>query len=174
MNKLLRRPHWQVFLYLTAGTLIPNTDIGSYIKVVYGAIFLVWVLKINEELFHRATKTSLKINRFQTALIISFLYLAIIFLFTDGYEINTEKDNFTEYGWLLFVYVPLHIFTFGSYLYALYFTSRLIYQLETELLDQQKDHSVLIFTALLFLPIGIWWIQPKINRLLALPPISSE
>ena len=171
MNKLLRRPHWQVFLYtVVLFMFIPNSLTGTIIQVIWGAVLLIWVLKINEELFDRLNRRSkLNFNLLQGALIISFIYLAVIFLFTDGYEITSEKDNFAEYGYLIYVYVPFTFIALGSYFYALYFTSSLVNQLEREHLNKQEDNSLQLFFALFFYPIGIWWIQPKINILLELP-----
>jgi len=165
MNKILRRPNWQVFLYMVVGhAVIPNTEVGNYIRVVYGLTFLIWVLKINEELYFRLKgRTDLNLTLFQIGLTITFCYLSVIFLFTDGYQISSEKDNFAEYGWKVWVYVPFTIFVFLSYFYALYFTSSAVNQLERELFDDKGDDSLLLFAALFFFPIGIWWIQPRIN-----------
>jgi len=94
-------------------------------------------------------------------------------LFTNGYSISTEKDNYDEYGWLVWVYVPFTFFISGSYVYALYFTASLVNQLERELFDIKEDNSLLLLGALFFFPIGIWWIQPRINRILETPILEE-
>ena len=128
MNKLLRRPDWQVFIYTVFGNiLIPTTELGIYLRVLYGLVFLVWVLKVNEELYHRLQgRTVHSLTFIQVTLIITFCYISIIMLFTNGYNISTEKDNYAEYGWLVWIYVP---FPF-SYLWATcmpFFLQRLLW-----------------------------------------------
>lgn len=168
MNNILRRPHWQVFLYMVFGnTFIPTSDLGMYIRVLYGLIFLIWVLKINEELYHRIQRqTELKLIIFQVNLVVIFCYLVVILFFTEGYEISSEKDNYAEYGWLVWIYVPFTFYIFAGYFYSLYFTSRIVNQLERELFGIEEDNSIQLFASLFFFPIGIWWIQPRINRIL--------
>lgn len=175
MNKLLRRPHWQVFIYTVLGNaLIPSSELGTYIRVLYGLIFLVWVLKVNEELYRRSQgRTIHSLTIFQTSLLITFCYISFILLFTDGYSISSGKDNYAEYGWLIWIYIPFSIFIPVSALYAIYFTSSLINQLERELFSIKEDNSFLLFAALFFFPIGIWWVQPRINRILK-TPIEEE
>ncbi|WP_460541071.1 hypothetical protein, partial [Echinicola sediminis] len=154
-----------------------NGDLGFILKYAVrkgDTIFLVWVLKVNEELYRRSQgRTIHSLTIFQTSLLITFCYISFILLFTDGYSISSEKDNYAEYGWLIWIYIPFSIFIPVSALYAIYFTSSLINQLERELFTIKEDNSFLLFAALFFFPIGIWWVQPRINRILK-TPIEEE
>ncbi|MFT7162988.1 MAG: hypothetical protein ACI9GZ_004186 [Bacteroidia bacterium] len=95
-------------------------------------------------------------------------------LFTEGYSISTEKDNYAEYGWKVWIYIPFSFYMLGSCFYALYFTSSAVNQLERELFNIKEDNSVKIFASLFFFPFGIWWIQPRINKILKVELETKE
>jgi hypothetical protein len=51
MNRFLRLKHWQLFIYLLiVPAFFPENDLGTYLLVIYGLLFLIWVLKVDEEL----------------------------------------------------------------------------------------------------------------------------
>lgn len=127
------------------------------------------MIKVNEEMFLRIKgKPAVKFNLFAAGLIITFCYLAAVLLLTDGYSISTGKDNYAEYGWLLYIYISGHLISFAGYLYGLHFTAYSIHVLEEQLFSKQTNYRVLL-AALFFFPLGLWWTQPKINRILEIP-----
>ncbi|MEQ9165684.1 MAG: hypothetical protein RLO12_05470 [Fulvivirga sp.] len=101
-------------------------------------------------------------------LVVSFFYVTFIWLFTEGYQINTEKDNYAEYGWMMYVYLSGSIFVIASFLYGIHFTAYSIHVLEDQYFGKKTDYGYLL-AALFVFPIGMWWIQPKINRILRVP-----
>ncbi|MDN5201713.1 hypothetical protein QQ008_10080 [Fulvivirgaceae bacterium BMA10] len=167
MNKLLRIPSWLLFiLLLVVPATFSNNEMGEYFQVTFGLIMVAWMIKVNEEMFLRIKgKPSIKFNLFAFGLIFAFCYFSAIILLTDGYSISTEKDNYAEYGWLIYIYIPGHLISFAGYLYGLHFTAYSIHILEEQLFDKRIDYSKLL-AALFFFPIGLWWTQPKINRIL--------
>jgi hypothetical protein len=170
MNRFLRLKHWQLFIYLLiVPAFFPENDLGTYLLVIYGLLFLIWVLKVDEELYYRIEeKPKINLTLLQINLANTFIYLSIIILFTDGYEISSEKDNYAEYGWKLWVYIPFTFYVLFSYFYALHFTAYSVYVLEKQYFGKTTEYSLLV-AALFVFPIGIWWIQPKINRILKIP-----
>lgn len=167
MDKILQIKHWQVFVYLLiVPVFFPESDTGTYLRVIHGALFVAWVIKINEELYDRLPKDiHLNLTLLQLNLLISVIYMVVIFLFTEGYYISSEKDNYAEYGWKLWIYIPLTFYVLFSYFYSIHFTAYSIHVIEKKLFGKSSDYGMLL-AALFFFPIGIWFIQPKINRIL--------
>lgn len=70
-------------------------------------------------------------------------------------------------------YVPMHLYTFFSFFYAIRFAAKAIASIENS-----KNVDIAYYgtymAGLFFFPIGIWWIQPKINRILRTPLREDE
>lgn len=167
MNRLIRIPSWLLFiLLLIVPTTFPNNETGEYFQIVLGLVVVIWMIKVNEEMYLRIKgKASIKFNLFAFGLIFAFLYFSAVILLTDGYDISSEKDNYAEYGWLIYIYIPGHIISFAGYLYALHFTAYSIHVLEEQLFGRRTEYTKLL-AALFFFPIGLWWTQPKINKII--------
>ena len=170
MNRLLRIPNWLLFIILLIiPATFPRNESGEYFQVIFGLVITVWMIKVNEEMFLRIRgKTSINFNLFALGLIFCFFYAAAIILLTDGYNISTEKDNYAEYGWLIYIYIPGHLISIAGFLYGLHFTAYSIHTLEGQLFGRRSDYGLLL-AALFFFPIGLWWTQPKINDILRTP-----
>ena len=167
MNRLIRIPNWLLFiLLLVVPATFPNNEVGEYYQVAFGLILVIWMIKVNEEMFFRIKgKVSIKFNLFAFGLIFAFIYFSTVILLTDGYSISSEKDNYAEYGWLLYIYIPGHLISIAGYLYGLHFTAYSIHLLEEQLFGKRTEYAKLL-AALFFFPIGLWWTQPKINRII--------
>jgi len=175
LNRLLKIKPWQLFIYLVIVPLFfPDDDTHAIYIIVFGLFLVVWILKIDEELYYRLPKKpKVNLTILQINLIITFVYLAIIFLFTNGYSISSEKDNYAEYGWKMWIYVPFTFYIFFSYFYALHFVAYSINILEKRLFNKTTEYTALLL-AFFFFPIGLWWLQPKINRILNTPEFDNE
>ncbi|MDO6440466.1 hypothetical protein Q4534_23780 [Cyclobacterium sp. 1_MG-2023] len=158
MNRILRIPKWLLFiLLLIVPTTFPVSDLGNYIKVAFGLLVVIWMIKVNEEMYLRIKgKASIKFNLFAFGLIFAFIYFSAITLLTEGYNISTEKDNFSEYGNLVYVYLIGHLISLAGFFYALHFTAYSIHVLEEQLFGKHTEYTKLLI-ALFYFPIGIWW-----------------
>jgi putative effector of murein hydrolase LrgA (UPF0299 family) len=67
-------------------------------------------------------------------------------------------------GNMLFLVIPLHLFSMFCMFYQLYFVSKTIKTAELKRKVTFSDYLGEFFM-IWFFPIGIWIIQPKINRL---------
>lgn len=167
--KYLIIPNWLLFILFIILSSLPQTDIGILIQTIFCLLILIWIIKVDEELYLRIKgRPSINLNLLIFCLVASFFYVAFIWLFTDGYEISTEKDNYAEYGWMMYVYLFGSFFVIASLLYGIHFTAYCIHVLEDQYFGQKTDYGYLL-VALFFFPIGIWWLQPKINRILRVP-----
>jgi len=170
MNRLLRIPNWLLFtLVMVIPNIFQQTDAGLYIHTFFGILVVFWMIKVGEQLFQRIEgRTTLNFNLYAIGLLFILAYFSLVFLLTDGYYLNSKKDNYAEYGNLLYIYTTGHIISLAVFFYGLHFTASAIQILEIQLFGQRTSYSLLL-AALFFFPIGIWWTQPKINRILRTP-----
>jgi hypothetical protein len=173
MGKLLRLQHWQVFIYLILiPAFFPDGDNGVDYFVVWGLLLVLWIIKVDEELYNRLPSgVSLNFNLLLINLFISGAYFMTIWLTVGGY--NITDDNYQDYGWKVWIYIPMHIYCFFSFFYAIRFTSKAI-----ACIENNKNVDIAYYgtymAGLFFFPIGIWWIQPKINKILKTPIPADE
>jgi len=165
MGRLLRLQHWQIFIYLIiVPAFFPEGDNEMYYRIVWAVLFVLWVIKIDQELYNRLPDgVKLNFNFLVINLFISTVYLISIWLTVGGYNITDE--NYQDYGWRVWIYVPMHLYCFFSFFYAIRFTSKAIASIENNKNVDIGSYRTYM-AGLFFFPIGIWWIQPKINRIL--------
>lgn len=166
MEKLLKIKHWQIFIYLVIlPALFPEGDIEIYLMCIWGLLFALWVVKVDEALYHRLPNgVHLSFNFLLINILVSGAYLAVIFLTVGGY--NITEDTYAEYGWRAWIYIPMHFYTFFSLFYIIRFTAKAIASIENKRNIGIAGYGTYM-AALFFFPIGIWWMQPKINKILA-------
>ena len=81
-----------------------------------------------------------------------------------GFRINP-----IEYGGIIIaVIIPLHFFSMFCILYCFYFTAKTI---KTAELERKVGFGDFVgeFLLLWFYPIGIWFLQPRVNKLIEKP-----
>ncbi len=173
MRVLLKLKSWQAFILLLGVPLIAYLLLGSSLtqgnrtnffligtfEFVFSLMMLFWfeVLGVQVNLFvskELRPKTRLfTFGIFFTAIYIIILQAFLIF-YSGSYSLNE----------LVTFIAPLHLISASLMFYCIYFISK-------NLLLAEKDKKVKIeeligpFLALMFLPIGIWHLQPRINTL---------
>ena len=165
MDRLLRLQHWQIFIYLIiVPAFFPDGDSEMYYQIVWGLLFVLCIIKVDEELYNRLPEgVNLNFNFLLINFFISAAYLITIWLTVGGYNITDE--NYQDYGWKVWIYVPMHLYCFFSFFYAIRFTSKAIASIENNR-NVDIGYYGTYMAGLFFFPIGIWWIQPKINKIL--------
>lgn len=113
MDKFLRLRHWQIFIYLLiVPAFFPEGDHQIYYQIVWGLLFVFWIVKVDEQLYLRLpSRVNLNFNFLLINLFISGTYLAIVFLTVGGY--NITDDNYQDYGWKAWILcsdASLHLF----------------------------------------------------------------
>jgi hypothetical protein len=170
----VRAKHWQVFI-LVWGTyfvgqmaivrLLQETSghienplkvglISEAIMLPFVVCFMGWLWSMGSFLFS-ILEPSLKpsIHFFWFAIIFSTLYLlmGLPFWLSDGPVVEH-------------ILIPLHLLALFCILYALYFVSKSLAVAEKGEAVTRNDYTLTLFL-LFFSPIGIWLVQPRINRL---------
>lgn len=171
MKEIIRLKHWQVFSIIAVGYLISfvlptnNFKIGSTTSLELAAVATIitlillfsWTLIIG--LFLNNIKDN--IYHFKNWILIIAVFCCIL-----GYSnLNIQRlklDNEFIPFWIGFILTPL---TFWGLYYTFYKVAKSLKSIE---LDREAKFSECIIDAiaLFALPIGVWFIQPRINRIL--------
>ena len=133
-----------------------------FLLVLYGWVWSVGVglqKKIPQDL-------RLNVKFFKWTVIFPFIYITLI-LGTLSYAFSSDWDYIEQYIDLLdsalFIILPMHYFTLFCLFYQLYFVSKTIKTMELQRKVTFGDYIGELVLVLLF-PIGIWFVQPKINK----------
>jgi hypothetical protein len=168
----LRAKHWQLFLVLVGLTSVAEvagivasvrspTDIrpGPAVTILMTAgmlCFLGWFWALGSFL-NSVVSPQLRPAR-------GFFRFAVVYpaLYVPLFLVVFPFSNPSTFAIIL----PLHFLCMGCLLYAMYFVSKNLALVETARKVRFYDYAGPFFL-LWFFPIGIWIVQPRINRLYA-------
>jgi hypothetical protein len=167
MDKILKLKHWQIFLAIFGAPILfycilSNSDdwdpifvYSPLIAFVFFGTLLTWfyVLATNLQTKHGDVE-ALEIKNFRIVLYVNLGYFALMMLGMLGIRLIDYSD------WKL----PLDIVSQGTYLFMVWYISK---SLKTIELHKEAQFSEYILTLILlwFVPLGIWVIQPRINKI---------
>ena len=179
----VRAKHWQIFLLLfgvgyvggSAAMLLSFTTARSpeeflKISLPFGFVMVLFMLCLAAWLWSMGSFLNsigqpalrLRLGFFRFALLYPTVY---IFIFLALFGITNPA--------LLALIFPLHFFAMYCLFYDLYFVSKSLALVEMGKLVSFYDYAGSFFL-LWFFPIGVWFIQPRINRLHAQPVSRQE
>lgn len=180
-NLLIRAKHWQIFLVFAAVTCIAVAAILSSLMrspqevfdhllpffsamEVLAILFAMWVWSLG--IFLNAALSShlrMKQTTFLISVVFVPLYLPVFGIFSQGLQ---HSRNVALVLASFVVIIPLHFFALFCQAYSCYFVSRALALSEKSRPVAFADYLGFFFAIWLF-PIGVWIIQPRINRLYA-------
>lgn len=194
-EKLLKAKHWQIFLptfgipiliqIFMMGYLISNfiskPDIDpetlfTYMKFLplismfFMAILFCWIWSVAVGLQNKVPENiRMKVNKFKVFFFISLIYIFLfmsIFAFLPDFHMETHiNSNIAVYIALFFLFFLLQLFSIFCMLYTLYFVAKTYKTVELQRQTTFLDFAGEFFL-IWFFPIGIWIIQPKINKII--------
>jgi hypothetical protein len=182
MKKLLTLKHWHLFvllmgvpivmqIILLASLISDSNPLSIMIFFPFMMLFLVavlfgWLYAVGTNLHKRLpASVYMNVGLFKAFMFIPAMYLLLISGLVFSVFLNIPK--MPEINPAIFlVIVPLHIFSIVCIFYCLYFNAK---ALKTVELQKPATVSEYIgeFFLIWFFPIGIWFIQPRINKLFA-------
>lgn len=172
----LRAKHWQIFVLFVGYEVVSNLItlpafagadsaqgfgrlmlINGIVTVPFLLFLLAWFWSMGSFL-NSIVKPSLKLNAdfFGFSLLYPPLYVLVFFL-------TIMKASPSPFVALI---LPFHLFAMFCLLYNLYFISKNLVQAETGKSVSFYDYAGPFFL-IWFFPIGVWFTQPRINRLFA-------
>lgn len=169
MNKLLTLKHWQLF-GLMIGVMIIDSFFDMTTSQVAWAISILlfvliffgwfWAMAIN--LYPKLPpNTNLNLSRFKLFMLIPAVYIAIISLIFGGISIGTQGDSTGGYSAII---VPIHLFSMFCIVWCLAFVAKSLKTVELQKPVTFSDYAGEFFL-IWFFPIGVWIIQPRLNKL---------
>lgn len=194
IDTFLKAKHWQIFL-LTYGipvilqiTLVvflisnftssPDIDsdsLFSYLRflplimLLFMSILFGWLWSVAIGLQNKIPDNiRMKVKKFKVFFFIPLVYILlfmIAFAWLPDFLFNINIKNNMEFYICVFVLIfVLHIFSIFCMLYTLYFVAKTF---KTTELQRQTTFSDFAgeFFLIWFFPIGIWILQPKINKM---------
>lgn len=136
---------------------------GRLMVLVHIMLVLIWHFHLGKSLMNISSKTSKKVSlNYEIRNIVSIIALGILFIyrfykmFTEVWTVNGEG----EYSYTFFRNMDLLVLLFAFILFLIninqqaHLISRII----------RPRMRLVYFMALLFYPFGIFYIQPKLNR----------
>ena len=159
MKKILSLQHWQIFLLISIRIWTPPSPFELITSVIAASTVLIWLYSVviygAEKAQQRDVFYSLNLNFFKLNLII----LVILF---------TGLTCVSHYGFevpKLIIQVCTFYSIFGTF-YSMAAAAKTITSLTQDRNVPFKDYF-LVFVMILFLLVGVWVIQPKVNKLIA-------
>ena len=190
MKRLLKAKHWQLFLltfgipmlfqFVMLGTIIFQISTNStpgpesfftivkvfpFLMLLFVGIMMGWFWAVAIELGKKIPENvSLKTSKFKVfftfPLVYVFIFLTFFLTIIEGAASNTAPEF-----WIFAIIFPLHFFCMFCMFYCLYFVAKTFKTVELQRKVTFADFAGEFFL-IWFYPIGIWIIQPKINRMI--------
>ena len=166
MRFFLTAKAWQVFLLIMASMFVgafiqpapANFNILMLSTLVFMAVWAAWLWSIANASNNKLEPPLRKSPR----LMVVGLVIAASYLLMAPW---LWPDMRTGQGGIPALMVPMHLLAMLGIFYALVFTANRLTTLERKQQVSFFDYSGPFFL-LWFFPIGIWFIQPRVNKLL--------
>ncbi|MGE0079138.1 MAG: hypothetical protein AB7S48_14870 [Bacteroidales bacterium] len=191
----LKAKHWQLFLltfgipmifqFIVMGLMISNfatqtnpdpTVMFNYMKyspvimIVFMAIFFGWFWSVAIGLQNKVPENvTMKVRKFKVFFFIPLIYILVFMMFfsisMNGLFSSNPEPNLVLIGGLFAVIFPLHFFAMFCIFYSLYFVAKTFKTVELQR-EVKFGDFVGEFFLIWFYPVGIWIVQPKINKMI--------
>jgi hypothetical protein len=160
INWIVKAKHWEIFLLICPFEIMAIIDFQGGIEHLYWinligfTVVQLWQFFLTNELIKMVPKVyGLKTNLYYFNVLLFFIsYLTAIYMF-NGKGFNVKG-----------VYALIGFYVFYASLQSFGFAARIIKSKELNRKSKKRE-SIGYFFLFLFLPIGIWILQPKINKL---------
>jgi hypothetical protein len=177
MRIFLTMKHWQLFVLLIGIPLVVELTAFGYLIIhgdsffffyffysllfVFMGLFFAWFYSLGTNLHKRLPAIApMSLTTFKLFLFIPIGYFICIFLF-----VFLIPGMLPSLGPLIFLLiVPIHIFSMFCLFYCLNFITKALKTAECQRPTTFGDYAG-DFYLLWFYPVGIWFIQPRINKL---------
>ena len=180
MKKLLTLKHWQLFLvliglpliaeFLMFALVLTTKDPGSFfilfavVMLLFTGLFFAWFYTLGTNLFKKLPETAgMSLTRFKIFLFIPCIYILFFLVFILGLFSTIATGAAPNPMLPLFIF-PIHLFAMFCMFYCLYFNAKALKTVELQRPVTFSDYAGEFFL-IWFYPVGIWFIQPRINRL---------
>ena len=128
-------------------------------------VFFGWFYAIGSNLHKKLPDTvNMNLTKFKIFLFIPVLYISILCILLFGLFSGLAGGGQLEYVGLFALIFPVHLFSIFCIFYCLYFNAKALKAVELKRPVTFNDFAGEFFL-LWFFPIGVWIIQPRLNKL---------
>lgn len=184
MNFFLRLKHWQLFILLMIApfiaqlvgmtVLITSHDSAMMfaafmlIMFLFAGIFFGWLYVLGVNLNMKLPgMVKMNLTKFKWFLFTIVMYMVLIWVFMSvnfEYMLDSGETNSVDLTGGFVVILPLHFFSIFCIFYCLYFIAKSLKSVECQRPVTFSDYAGEFFL-ICFFPIGVWLIQPRINKI---------
>ena len=166
MKKLLSFKHWQIFLLIViCGAWVSPSPFREIINSISVTTFILWIYAVGVYGQERISELGLQpmnTKLFKTNIIVLGVLAVIGLIYSASQAKIINYNNTFEPKDIIFIIVGVY-FCF-AFFQTIIFSCKTISKLESKREVSFGDYSNNIFL-IIFLFIGIWVLQPKINKL---------
>lgn len=170
MKILLKLKSWQVFIILFILQYLYGRSVfgTSACQLVVGIVTWYVAKETHKKV---PSDERISIDTFAIIYWISFAYLFLVNITIGSYRISANSISDIDWKWALLI--PFHILTMVGVFYTLYFVARNVRIIQHRWKAKHNMHISLtdnvkyFFLVMFFFPIGVWFIQPILNRTFA-------
>lgn len=193
-NLFLRAKHWQLFILLIGIPLVfqivmmvsiftemanhrPGTGINVFkyfqffpvLMAIFTAAFFAWYWSVAIGLQKKIPQgVKMNVLRFKIFFFIPLIYIILILLLIStkftGMLSHAATPDLMKAGGLVVLILPLHLLSMFGIFHSLFFIAKTVKTAELQREVKFEDFASEFFL-LWFYPIGLWIVQPKINKL---------
>lgn len=183
-ERFLRAKPWQIFIIIfiipySLQSLAMTQTHNDPERMIYYTPFIMivfllglfgWLGSIITGLKEKVpAEIKMKIRKFKLFLLIPMIYMPFAFALYDLVIDNMEKSNGEPSGIMMVIsfaiIFPLHILSIFGFLHSFYYVAKTYKTVELKREVSFSDFAGEFFLLLLF-PVGIWVLQPKIQKLI--------
>ena len=140
-------------------------DVFPLAMIFFSLIFFAWLWSIAIGLQKSIpTEIKMKVNKFKIFFFIPVTYITLLMVYVNQLYSGIGLPVFFNGGWVIGIILPLHLFSMFCIFYTMYFVAKTIKTAELQRATGFSDFAAEFFL-LWFYYIGIWFIQPKVNKL---------
>jgi hypothetical protein len=181
MKKLLSLKHWQLFILIIIPVLFTwCTTLLTIVTDAYYAFFMIssliaglcstyllfaWLYILGTHICKKLPSgVNMNLRRFKTLLLIPCIYIALLIVLIPALSDSGRSSEST--GMLMaLVIVPMHLFSMVCMMYSFYFNAKALKSAELQRSATFGEYIGEFFLIWFFPIIGIWILQPRINKL---------
>ena len=186
MNIFLRLKHWQLFLLqfgipftiqiITMASIVSSRspvlvfELFPVIMILFAGALFGWIYAVATNLHKKLPDTvSMNLTRLKIFLFIPLFYIVVIGMLFFGFfkhllDFGSPPSNPTLIISFALIIIPIHLFSMFCIFYCLWFTAKSLKSVE---LQKPVTFSDFVgeFFLIWYFPLGVWFLQPRINKL---------
>ena len=172
MKKVYFLDSWILFLFFLAPYILQNSNKVA-LTISFFSLSVLWFFKLTLDIYKRLPGGhGLNLKKFMFHFLFPATYFSIILVTIGGYKINSSSAD--EYGDSGPILVALHLFSMYCIFYCFYFSAKALAAVYYNELNPSFSSYVGSFLSFWFLPIGIWFLQPKIKKVFGQKPATNS